>query len=721
MQPHSNNEGNSGHERPSSSAGVAGRDRTRRRPSSQSHNTGRATNVTRLTNGGVGSPIQRRQQTTSPPNLAPTSGNRGASDQEERDRYFLSASGRFPKSGENAPGNRKRRTPTGAQRRGSNKSRSGLHDHSRSDEGGASIHMTDADMRAMSSMDPKRIERQQQEVCFANIPRCFGQAQNEEASAEPEERRSSSRELNGQSPEEGAQESSDFGNDVGGAPSESIVQPHPLRPVSMSATGNSESAEVEDEARRVLAARISEWQRQHSLPTSDVATVLRQVADRWNESDAQNQFDSCDGSTFDNFVCGLNDALGGSFAENYRRMSLASVSSRKLQEISGKNDEEVELSGGDSDPAFPSDYYDENSVAPAISDSIGRDGPCTPEAERSLHGGAEAPIKELEGNIDECDSDMSMDTIESTLEESADFEGDEPSSSLEPPVRYRLYPADMVKGLIYSDDNVTQPRSESNRVRDVTPAEDKTLEKTRHRSAEPTRQRGSSRGALKGKVSTSLFQSSKRSTGTKASKAPKKNIQWKKKTKEVPREELSAATPRVRPQGASTRSKRVAKRPASGKKRPDASRGTASRDHIGTSRASALNSVNDQVLPNTEHTVEDSQRIVDLSKSDLWLSMGRKSSNLVDNDGRTVEYMHSVERQSDVLSACPSEVSNKCSLSSDHRVEGKKASSLNLSLPVENCEQSPSASVNLSSPRSRSSAFSRQCSNSNVEQLQVNG
>lgn len=157
---------------------------------------------------------------------------------------------------------------------------------------------------------------------------------------------------------------------------------------------------------------------------------------------------------------------------------------------------------------------------------MGRDDsiPCTPEAERSLHGGAEAPVKELEGNIDECDSKMSRDTIDSALDQSTDFETSEhPSSSLEPPVRYRLYPADMVKGLIYSDDNVTQPRSESTAVGDVAHVDEKPGDKSRLRNGESTRRRGSSRGTSKGKVPASLSQSSKRSTGTKLSKGFKKN------------------------------------------------------------------------------------------------------------------------------------------------------------------------------------------------------
>ena len=116
------------------------------------------------------------------------------------------------------------------------------------------------------------------------------------------------------------------------------------------------------------------------------------------------------------------------------------------------------------------------------------------------------------------------------------------------------------------------------------------------------------------------------------------------------------------------------------------------------------------------NTAEDSQWPIDFPNNDL----AQNNSTLVDTDGRTVEHMHSVEPQSDVLSACPSEISNNCSLSSDHRVEGKKASPSNLKLPIECSEQSPPASVNLSSPRSRSSAFSRQYSNSNEEQIQVN-
>lgn len=198
--------------------------------------------------------------------------------------------------------------------------------------------MANVDMRAMSSMDPKRIERHQQEVCSTS--RTSGQGHHEGTSfGGQRERRSSAKELNDVSSSDNIHDGSDFENREGSGGA--IVQPEPVRPMWRPTTGNCSSSEVEEtggsaNARRSLEARIIEWQRQHSVQRLDVPAVLRELADDWRENDA-----SVDATTFDNFLHGISEALDSSFAENYRRLSLASVSSRKLQEISGQNDGDV--------------------------------------------------------------------------------------------------------------------------------------------------------------------------------------------------------------------------------------------------------------------------------------------------------------------------------------------------------------------------------------------
>ena len=86
---------------------------------------------------------------------------------------------------------------------------------------------------------------------------------------------------------------------------------------------------------------------------------------------------------------------------------------------------------------------------------------------------------------------------------------------------------------------------------------------------------------------------------------------------------------------------------------------------------------------------------------------GRKDPLSPERDGRTLEHMHSVDYRSDILSTCPSEISNKCSLSSCHRVEAKRANPVKSDVSS-TVDDSPCPSVDLGSSRSRSSAFSRQ-------------
>ena len=219
-----------------------------------------------------------------------------------------------------------------------------------------------------------------------------------------------------------------------------------------------------------------------------------------------------------------------------------------MQEVSKDSDPDT--------PALRSDHCDSTSIAAAISvsactsiswlalkefitllflfiylfmqDSFGEED--TPDTERSLHGGAPAPIKELDV-YDDNDSEFTIDTLDATLDESGDFDTDRNRwSSLEPSVRYRLYPADTVKGLIYSDDNVTQPRTEiicsQKGEADSHPSKSRFPDKIRNKSTPAKhKSRGSSRGTNKTKSGNSLAQNSKRSLVTAGSKSSKTNTQ----------------------------------------------------------------------------------------------------------------------------------------------------------------------------------------------------
>ena len=239
----------------------------------------------------------------------------GSAGQEQRDKYYLNASNRFPKTQESATNNARRRRPVNvAHRRPTNRRRNSGNDNSRADaeeHESSGLVMTSATMRAMSSIDPKRIERYQQEV-YSNSP-CLSA------------NRGSSCFIN--------DVSHGRGMDQELADGEGIRQPEAIKPPPLTGIGeqrhgqNVEGSSGAANAQRTLAESISEWKHQHSLDTSDVATILWNEALRWSGE-----------SKFDSFLAELNASFESSMEDNCRRMSLASESSKKVREISNDDD-----------------------------------------------------------------------------------------------------------------------------------------------------------------------------------------------------------------------------------------------------------------------------------------------------------------------------------------------------------------------------------------------